>query len=77
MSLSEAPKEVAGHGLLQGKVVVVTAAAGTGIGSATARRALVEGADVVVSDHHERRLGRPPTNCPRWAWVASRACCAT
>src|SRR5437588_12395195 len=57
MSLSEAPKEVAGHGLLQGKVVVVTAAAGTGIGAATARRALAEGADVVVSDHHERRLG--------------------
>ena len=57
MSLSDAPKEVAGHGLLAGKVVVVTAAAGTGIGSATARRALAEGADVVVSDHHERRLG--------------------
>jgi 3-oxoacyl-[acyl-carrier protein] reductase len=57
MSLSEAPKEVAGHGLLDGKVVIVTAAAGTGIGSATARRALAEGADVVVSDHHERRLG--------------------
>ena len=33
MSLSEAPKEIAGHGLLDGKVVVVTAAAGTGIGS--------------------------------------------
>src|ERR1700740_1383041 len=57
MTLSEAPKEVAGHGLLEGKVVIVTAAAGTGIGSATARRALGEGADVVVSDHHERRLG--------------------
>src|SRR6201986_3563805 len=57
MTLSEAPKEIAGHGLLEGKVVVVTAAAGTGIGSATARRALAEGADVVVSDHHERRLG--------------------
>jgi len=57
MNLTEAPKEIAGHGLLEGKVVVVTAAAGTGIGSATARRALAEGADVVVSDHHERRLG--------------------
>ncbi|HEY2503827.1 MAG TPA: SDR family NAD(P)-dependent oxidoreductase, partial [Mycobacterium sp.] len=57
MSLAEAPKEIAGHGLLQGKVVVVTAAAGTGIGAATARRALAEGADVVISDHHERRLG--------------------
>jgi len=57
MTLSQAPKEVAGHGLLDGKVVVVTAAAGTGIGAATARRALAEGADVVISDHHERRLG--------------------
>lgn len=57
MSLSEAPKEIAGHGLLEGKVVIVTAAAGTGIGSATAKRALAEGADVVISDHHERRLG--------------------
>jgi 3-oxoacyl-[acyl-carrier protein] reductase len=57
VTLAVAPKEVAGHGLLTGKVVVVTAAAGTGIGSATARRALVEGADVIVSDHHERRLG--------------------
>jgi 3-oxoacyl-[acyl-carrier protein] reductase len=57
MSLAIAPKEIDGHGLLNGKVVVVTAAAGTGIGSAVARRALAEGADVVVSDHHERRLG--------------------
>ena len=56
MTLDKAPKEIAGHGLLAGKVVVVTAAAGTGIGSATARRALAEGADVVLSDHHERRL---------------------
>ena len=57
MSLAQAPEEVRGHGLLEGKVVVVTAAAGTGIGSATARRALAEGADVMISDHHERRLG--------------------
>jgi 3-oxoacyl-[acyl-carrier protein] reductase len=55
--LSIAPKEIDGHGLLAGKVVLVTAAAGTGIGSAAARRALAEGADVVVSDFHERRLG--------------------
>ncbi len=56
MDLAIAPKEIEGHGLLAGKVVLVTAAAGTGIGSSTARRALVEGADVVVSDYHERRL---------------------
>jgi 3-oxoacyl-[acyl-carrier protein] reductase len=52
-----APPYVPGHGLLAGKVVVVTAAAGTGIGFATAKRAQEEGATVVVSDWHERRLG--------------------
>ena len=50
------PGEPAGANLLGGKVVVVTAAAGTGIGSAVARRCLAEGALVVVSDQHERRL---------------------
>jgi 3-oxoacyl-[acyl-carrier protein] reductase len=50
------PIEPAGHDLLAGKVALVTAAAGTGIGSATARRLLAEGARVVVSDAHERRL---------------------
>ena len=50
-------KPPSGHGLLDGKVVVVTAAAGTGIGSAAARRCLEEGADVVISDQHARRLG--------------------
>ncbi|HEX6353693.1 SDR family oxidoreductase [Actinophytocola sp.] len=44
------------HDLLRDKVVVVTAAAGTGIGSAVARRCVEEGARVVVSDWHERRL---------------------
>jgi 3-oxoacyl-[acyl-carrier protein] reductase len=46
-----------GKQLLAGKVVVVTAAAGTGIGFATAKRCAEEGAVVVVSDRHERRLG--------------------
>jgi 3-oxoacyl-[acyl-carrier protein] reductase len=46
-----------GHRLLDGKVVLVTAAAGTGIGFATAKRCVEEGATVVVSDKHERRLG--------------------
>jgi 3-oxoacyl-[acyl-carrier protein] reductase len=50
------PVEPAGHGLLEGKVALVTAAAGTGIGSATARRLAAEGATVVISDAHERRL---------------------
>jgi 3-oxoacyl-[acyl-carrier protein] reductase len=44
------------HGLLTDKRVLVTAAAGTGIGFATARRCAAEGASVVVSDRHERRL---------------------
>ncbi|HEX4251333.1 MAG TPA: SDR family oxidoreductase, partial [Pseudonocardia sp.] len=51
------PNPVPGHALLAGKVVVVTASAGTGIGAAVAGRALEEGAQVVLSDHHERRLG--------------------
>jgi 3-oxoacyl-[acyl-carrier protein] reductase len=45
------------HGLLNGKTVLVTAAAGTGIGFATARRCAEEGARVAISDRHERRLG--------------------
>jgi 3-oxoacyl-[acyl-carrier protein] reductase len=51
------PTPPSGHGLLEGKVVVITAAAGTGIGFATAKRCVEEGAAVVISDAHERRLG--------------------
>ncbi len=50
------PPPPRGHQLLRDKVVIVTAAAGTGIGFATARRCLEEGAAVVLSDAHERRL---------------------
>lgn len=53
MTAPIAPKA---HDLLAGKTAVVTAAAGTGIGSATARRMVEEGARVVVSDWHQRRL---------------------
>ena len=45
------------QGLVQDKVVLVTAAAGTGIGYATAKRCAEEGAIVVIADLHERRLG--------------------
>ncbi|HVT76057.1 MAG TPA: SDR family oxidoreductase [Acidimicrobiales bacterium] len=45
------------HDLLRDRVVLVTAAAGTGIGFATAKRCAEEGATVVISDRHERRLG--------------------
>jgi 3-oxoacyl-[acyl-carrier protein] reductase len=52
-----APDYVPGHDLLAGKVVVVTAAAGAGIGAAVVRRALEEGAQAVdFSDTPERRL---------------------
>jgi 3-oxoacyl-[acyl-carrier protein] reductase len=51
-----APAYPAGHDLLTDRVVVVTAAAGTGIGQAAARRCLEEGASVVLSDAHERRM---------------------
>lgn len=53
---SSAPAYVPGHGLLAGKTVLVTAAAGSGIGSSTARKCIEEGARVVISDKHERRL---------------------
>ena len=52
-----APTPPPGRNLLEGKVVLVTAAAGTGIGNATAHRCVEEGATVVISDAHERRLG--------------------
>ena len=56
------PDYVPGHGLLAGKVVVVTAAAGAGIGASVVRRALEEGAKAVVfSDTHERRLAEAET----------------
>jgi 3-oxoacyl-[acyl-carrier protein] reductase len=52
-----APRPHPSHGLLAGRTVLVTAAAGTGIGFAAARRCAEEGARVVISDRHERRLG--------------------
>ena len=51
------PEYPSGHQLLAGKTVLVTAAAGTGIGFATAKRCAEEGAVVAISDRHERRLG--------------------
>ncbi len=55
--MPDTPNYVEGHGLLAGKNVVITAAAGTGIGFAVARRCAEEGARIVISDIHERRLG--------------------
>ncbi|WP_329121727.1 SDR family oxidoreductase [Streptomyces sp. NBC_01353] len=50
------PAYVPGHGLLAGRTAVITAAAGAGIGGATARRFLEEGARILISDAHARRL---------------------
>ncbi len=55
------------HHLLDGKIVLVTAAAGTGIGFATARRCIEEGATVVISDIHQRRLGEAAQRLGRTA----------
>ncbi|MFC9682072.1 SDR family oxidoreductase [Streptomyces sp. NPDC056948] len=53
---SAPPPYLPGHHLLTGRTAVVTAAAGAGIGGATARRLLEEGARIVISDAHARRL---------------------
>ena len=51
------PVYVEGHGLLKGRSVLITAAAGVGIGFAAARRAIEEGCRaIMISDIHERRL---------------------
>lgn len=51
------PEYVPGHGLLKGKSVLITAAAGAGIGFAAARRAIEEGCrGIVISDIHDGRL---------------------
>jgi 3-oxoacyl-[acyl-carrier protein] reductase len=55
--MNRTPDYPQSRGLLTGKTVLVTAAAGTGIGFAAARRCVEEGASVMLSDIHERRLG--------------------
>ena len=51
------PEYVEGHGLIKGKTVLITAAAGAGIGFSAATRAAEEGARaIVLSDIHEARL---------------------
>ena len=52
-----APEYVEGHNLLAGKSVLITAAAGAGIGFAAAKRVVEEGARaLVISDIHQGRL---------------------
>jgi 3-oxoacyl-[acyl-carrier protein] reductase len=47
---------VPAHDLLRGKNVLMTAAAGAGIGFATAQRCAEEGARLFISDIHEKRV---------------------
>jgi 3-oxoacyl-[acyl-carrier protein] reductase len=53
----KSPEYVPGHGLIKGKSLLVTAAAGAGIGFSAATKAAEEGARaIVLSDIHEGRL---------------------
>jgi 3-oxoacyl-[acyl-carrier protein] reductase len=53
------PPYVAGHRLLAGKAVLITAAAGAGIGFAAARRCIEEDCRALfISDIHEKRLAQ-------------------
>ena len=53
----EGPTYVSGHNLLVGKTALITAAAGVGIGFATALKMAQEGvSNLVISDIHEQRL---------------------
>ena len=55
--MREAPSYVPGHQLLAGKSVLITAAAGAGIGFAAARKSAEEGCRaLMISDIHPRRL---------------------
>ena len=54
--MTPAPPYPVARNLLQGKTAVVTAAAGTGIGFSVAKRFAEEGATLLISDLHERRL---------------------
>ena len=54
--LKTPPPYVPGHNLLTDKTVIITAAAGTGIGYAAAKKSIEEGAQVLISDIHEGRL---------------------
>jgi 3-oxoacyl-[acyl-carrier protein] reductase len=55
----KSPEYVKGHDLIKGKSVLITAAAGAGIGFSAATRAAEEGARaIVLSDIHEGRLAK-------------------
>jgi 3-oxoacyl-[acyl-carrier protein] reductase len=71
------PPYVEGHNLLAGKTVLITAAAGKGIGFAAAKRCIEEGATVMISDIHERRLAEAAASLEEIAGgakVATKIC---
>ncbi len=74
MNLNTPPAYTKSHDLLRGRKALITAAAGAGIGFATAKRCMEEGAEILISDVHDRRLaeaaeqleaatGRRPETC--------------
>jgi 3-oxoacyl-[acyl-carrier protein] reductase len=56
------PAYVPPHELLRGKTVLMTAAAGAGIGFATAQRCAEEGARLFISDIHPKRTAEAAEN---------------
>jgi len=69
--MTNTPAYPPGRGLLAGKTVLVTAAAGTGIGFATAKRCVEEGARVAITDIHARRLAESASELGVHAVLAS------
>ena len=63
MNTPNHPEYVAGHGLLAGKSVLITAAAGAGIGFAAAKKAIEEGCRAIyISDVSPKRLKQAATS---------------
>lgn len=65
------PAYVAPHDLLAGKTVLMTAAAGAGIGFATAQRCAEEGARLFISDIHPKRT---PETAAKLAEISGKPC---
>ncbi len=74
MSLNQPPKYVPGHHLLKDRRVIITAAAGTGIGYAAAKRCAEEGAEILISDIHAGRLDDAATRITEETGVAPTTC---
>ena len=79
MNLNQAPSYPDAHDLLKGRKAVITAAAGTGIGFATAKRCAEEGAEILISDSHPARLEQAAEqlSAETGAKVAACACDVT